>query len=125
MAHRLDPPEDSTALNPDEIERRLGDEFPYVQADQQAGAEVVAGLIRQFERMPVPDGVVREHRRLQCSAVRFTVADSPNFGDAYLRFTAIPGHGLLVGYHSAAHERASERLLWRCARALGDTITLL
>jgi hypothetical protein len=125
MAHRLDPPDGAAALNTDEIERRLRDEFPYVEADQQAGAEVVAGMIRQFERMSVQEEVVREHRRLQPSAVHFTVADSPDFGGAYLSFTAMPGRGLVVGYHSAGHEQSSDLLLRRCARALGYEITLL
>ena len=125
MAHQMDPPEERAALDPEEIERRLRGKFTYVEADRQAGAEHVAGMIRQFERMPIPDEVIQEHRRLRSSAVRFIIADSPDFGDAYLNFTAIPGHRLFVGYHSAEHERASGPLLRRCAHALGYEITLI
>jgi hypothetical protein len=125
MAHRLDPPEADQALDPAEVVRRLRAEFSHVEADAPAGAEVVAAMIRQFERMNVPPPVVEEHHRLLPSAIRIVVADAPDFEDAYLCFTALPGRGFLVGYHSARHERESGGLLERCARALGYEITLV
>jgi hypothetical protein len=125
MAHRLDPPEGLPALAPEEIARILRAEFAHVEADAQAGAEVVASMLRQFERMRAPQRIIEEHRRLLPSAIRFVVADVPDFVDAYLCFTALPGQGFLVGYHSARHEAASAALLRRCTRALGYEITLV
>lgn len=125
MAHRLDPPVDSPALPPDEVERRLRAEFGHVEADADGGAEVVASMLRQFERMNAPPEVVEEHRQLLPSAVRFVVAEAPDFADAYLCFTAMPGRGFLLGYHSARHEREARPLLDRCARVLGYGVTLV
>src|SRR5579871_310996 len=125
MAHRLDPPEAAEALDPAEVVRRLRAEFFHVEADASRGAEHVAAMIRQFERMSVPPSVVEEHRRLLPSAIRIVVADAPDFGDAYLCFTALLGRGFLVGYHSARHEQASAALLERRAKVLGYEITLV
>ncbi len=125
MAHRLDPPEATLALDPAEVVRRLREEFSHVEADAPGGAEVVAAVVRQFECMGAPQPVIEEHRRLLPAAVRMVVADAPDFEDAYLCFTALPGRGFLVGYHSARHEQASGALLERCARVLGYEITLV
>lgn len=123
-AHRLDPPENHRAHTPAEVERRLREEFDHVEADKEEGAEFVASMIRQFERMGAPQTIVEEHRRLQPWAVRFVVADTPDFVDAYLCFTAMPGQGLFIGYHSAEHLEASASLLERCADVLGYRIRL-
>jgi hypothetical protein len=125
MAHRLDPIEDGEALDPGEVVRRLRAEFSHVAADAPGGAEHVAAMVRQFERMGAPPPVIEEHRRLLPSAIRIVIADAPAFGDAYLCFTALPGRGLFVGYHSARHEEASGALLERCAQVLGYEITLV
>jgi hypothetical protein len=125
MAHRLEPPEATEPLDPTEVARRLRAEFPHVEADASGGADVVAAMIRQFERMNAPPPVIEEHRRLAPSAIRIVVADAPDFRDAYLCFTALPGRGFLVGYHSARHEQESRVLLERCARVLGYEITLV
>lgn len=125
MAHRLDPPDDVEPLDPCEVVRRLHAEFSHVEADAQGGAEHVAGMIRQFERMSAPPAVIEEHRRLLPRAIRIVIADVPDFGDAYLSFTALPDQGLFIGYHSARHEHASAALLERCAQVLGYEITLV
>lgn len=82
-------------------------------------------MIRQFERMGAPLAVIEEHRRLLSSSVRFVVADVPDFVEAYLAFTAMPGRGFHVGYHSAWHEQEAGPLLDRCARVLGYEVTLV
>jgi len=125
MAHRLDPPEGESYLSPAEVVRRLWGEFGFVQADARAGAEHVAAMIRQFERMDFPAAVIEEHRQLQPHAVHLVVADTAEFGDAYLSFAALPGQGPLIGYHSRRHESAAAALLARCCRALGYHATEL
>src|SRR5687767_7047007 len=105
VAHRLDPPSGQPHLPPAEVVRRLEGEFGFVDADADAGAEHVAGMIRQLERMGCPDSVIEECRQRQVPAVRVTVADSPEFTDEYVSFVAMPDEGLFVGYHSAEHEQ--------------------
>lgn len=124
MAHRLDPVEGDPYLPPSEVVRRLASEFRFVTADPEAGAGHVAEMIRQFERMSFPGEVIEDHRRRQAEAVRVTVADSLGVADECLSFVAMPGAGLFVGYHSAAHERAAAPLVERCGRALGYLVTL-
>lgn len=97
MARRLEPLEDFPALASGEIERRLRAAFAHAEAESEAGAEVVASMIRQFERMGAP------HPRLLASIFRFVVA--LNFADAYLSVTAMPCRGLLVGDCSARRRR--------------------
>jgi hypothetical protein len=45
MAHRLDPPEATEALDPAEVVRRLRVEFLHVEADVSAGAEAIAAMM--------------------------------------------------------------------------------
>ena len=125
VAHHLDPPMDSPALLPTEIERRLRAEFAYVEADVAAGSDMVASMIRQLERMNAPPATIKEHRQLLPFAVRFVVADAADFTEAYLCFTALPGKGFLIGYHGATQEQEAGPLLERCARSLGYEVTLL
>ncbi len=83
----------------------------------------MASMIRTFEGMRAPlvateeqrQAVIEEHRRLQPLAINIVVADSAEFEDDYLRFVAMPGKGLIIGYHSARHEAASAPLLEHCA----------
>src|SRR5262245_1607704 len=105
MAHRLEPNKGGSYLPPAEVVRRLEGEFAFVEADSATGAEQVDSMIRQFERMRAPAEVIAEHRDLRPCAISVVVADTPEFADAYLSFVAMPGRELLVGYHSARHER--------------------
>lgn len=125
VAHRLDPPSGQPHLPPAEVVRRLEGEFDFVDADADAGAKHMSGMIRQLERMGRPDSQIEEFRQRQVLAVRVTVADSPEFTDEYVSFVAMPGEGLFVGYHSAEHERRAAPLLERCGWALGYEITLV
>jgi hypothetical protein len=119
VAHRLELADGSPHLPPAEVIQRLEAEFAVVEADAAAGAEHVAAMIRQFERMGVPEAVIDEHRQMQPAAVHLVVADDPNPGEAYLSFAALPGQGLFVGYSSGQHEEAAGPLLARCCRVLG------
>lgn len=119
MAHRLEPLDGSSYLPPSEVVRLLEGEFAVVEADAAAGAEHVAAMIRQFERMRAPAAVIDEHLEMQATAIHLVVADDPHPGDEYLSFAAMPGQGLFVGYSSGQHEETAEPLLERCCRALG------
>jgi len=119
MAHWLGPPEGQPYLPPAEVAHRLEAEFAVVEADADAGAEIVAGMIRQFERMGFPAECIEEHRQLQPLAVQVLVADDPDPGEAYLQFCVLPGRAILVGYCSVQHEQAAGPLLDRCCKALG------
>jgi hypothetical protein len=121
MAHRLGPPDGKPPLAPDEVIARLREVFPYVTADEHDGAFVVAHVIRRFEQLHSPKEVA-EYKRLLPMAINIVVADTPDFGETYLRFTAMPGQALLVTYRSARHEALGAALLERCAAVLGYQI---
>ena len=118
MAHRLSPRADDPYLSPKEVVRRLREEFDFVDADPEAGADHVGDMIVQFLRMGVPDTVVEAHRQVQSAAIRVTIADNL-VDDMELSFVTMPGEGLLVGYYSGEHEEATSELLRCCADALG------
>jgi hypothetical protein len=119
MAHRLEPRAGEPYLPPGEIVYRLEGEFAFVEADAEAGANHVAAMIRQFERMNAPPALIEEHRQLQPATIHLVIADAPQFVDEYLSFAALPGQGLLIGYHSRQHQDAAAPLLERCCRVLG------
>ena len=119
MAHRLEPDDGTPYLAPGEVARRLAAEFAVVDVDAAAGADHVANMIRQFERMEVPSEVIAKHRALQPMALKLFVADEAIPGEAYLSFAALPDQGLFIGYSSRQHEMAAGPLMLRCCRLLG------
>jgi hypothetical protein len=124
MAHRLSPKVGQPYLSPSEVVRRLRDEFDFVDADREAGADHVGDMIAQFLRMRAPQEIIEAHRKAQPEAIQISVADEPA-GEAYLSFVAMPEEGLFIGYHSGGHERATEASLRRCAQALGYEIEVV
>ena len=124
MAHRLVPKANQRYLSPDEIVRRLEDEFGYVVADREAGADMVGDMIAQFLRMRAPQELIESHRKAQEQAIRLLVADEPTT-EALLVFVAMPNAGLFIDYHSRQHEVAADGCLHRCASALGYEIKLV
>jgi len=125
MAHRLVPETECPPLDPGEVVRRLRREFDAVVADREAGVRHIDQMIAQFRRMGLPSEVIEGHRGMREQAIEVIVTDDPASEVAYLKFVAMPGEGLFIGYHSGGHEDAARPLLERCARALGYRIELV
>jgi hypothetical protein len=124
-AHRLDPIEGKPYLSPAEVVHRLEVEFSHVERSAEAGAKHVAAMIRQFEGMMMPAGIIDAFKEFQPFAIQVVVADSPDYAEAFLSFVAMPEHGLFIGYHSDDHEQAAASLLERCREALGYQVIQL
>jgi hypothetical protein len=125
MAHRLVPRSGDPPLGPEEVVRRLRQEFAIVEDDREAGARHVDQMMAQFRRMNAPEEVIAAHRRMRDEATHVVVTDDPTSEVAYLSFTAMPGEGLFIGYHSRQHEDTAHPILERCAQALGYEIELV
>jgi hypothetical protein len=125
MAHRLVPETECPPLDPGEVVRRLRREFDAVVAGREAGAGHIDQMIAQFRRMGLPGEVIEGHRGMRERAIEVIVTDDPASDLAYLKFVAMPGEGLFIGYHSGGQEDAARPLLERCARALGYRIELV
>ena len=118
MAHRLSPITEGEYLEPKEIVRRLRAEFEFVEADADAGTEVVADMIKQFQRMKAPQEMIEAHRAMLGKAIRIVVSDREDFEDDYLTFTAMPNGDPFIGYSSGEHEDAAAPLLERACKIL-------
>ncbi|MBW3599578.1 MAG: hypothetical protein KY475_20190 [Planctomycetes bacterium] len=81
MAHRLSPITEDGYLEPQEIVRRLRAEFEFVEADADAGTEVVADMIKQFQRTKAPQEMIDAHRAMLGKAIRVVVSDREDFED--------------------------------------------
>src|SRR4051794_29649398 len=118
VAHRLSPITEGAYLEPQEIVRRLRAEFEFVEADDDAGKEVVADMIKQFQRMKAPQEMIDAHRAMLGKAIRIVVSDREDFEDDYLTFTAMPNGDPFIGYSSGQHEDAAAPLLERACKIL-------
>lgn len=54
-----------------------------------------------------------------------SITDDAESETRYLRFMLIPERPILIGYHSATHERDSDLLLGRLASVLGYRVKLV
>lgn len=118
MAHRLYPITEGGYLEPQEIVRRLRAEFDFVEADPDAGTEHVVDMIKQFQRMEMPQEVIDEHRAMLGKAISIIVSDREDFEDDYFSFTAMPGGYPFIGYSSLHHEEAAAPLVERACKIL-------
>ena len=118
MAHRLSPIVEGAYLEPKEVIRRLRAEFEFVEADAGAGTELVADMIKQFQRMSAPQEIIDWHRAVLGKAIHIVVSDREDFEDDYLAFTAMPGGDPFVSYSSGQHEHAASPLLDRACKVL-------
>jgi hypothetical protein len=118
MAHKLSPVDEAQYLQPDEVVRRLREEFKFVEADRDAGSKVVADMIKQFERMDAPREIIDAHRAMLGKALRVIVSDRENFDNDYIIFTAMPGSSPFIGYCSRQHEDSATPLLERVCKTL-------
>jgi hypothetical protein len=125
MAHRLCPALEGEPLEPGEVVRRLSRGFAAVYEDWDAGAKHIDQMVAQLQRMNAPSEVIEAYRQKRNETVHLIVTDDPTSEVAYLSFAAMPGEGLLIGYHSGQHEDAARPSLKKCARALGYLIHLV
>ena len=109
---------DGAYLEPTEIVRRLRAEFGFVEADADAGTEVVADMIKQFQRMNAPQEMIDAHRAMLGKAIHVVVSDREDFENDYLAFTAMPGGDPFISYSSSQHEDAAAPLLDRACKML-------
>ena len=124
MAHRLDPPEGRPYLDPEEVVRRLRDEFAHCEADADQGADIVGDMVAKLIELNAPQQIIDTAMAGRDRSLRVTVADDA-LSDVYLSFVVRPGAGLLIGYYSGRHEVAARPVLERCARALGYDATVV
>jgi hypothetical protein len=118
VAHQLSPLNEGEYLEPKEIVRRLRAEFAFVEADADAGNDVLADMLKQFQRMKAPQEIIDAHRAMIGRAVRVVVSDREGFEDDYIAFTAMPNGGPFISYSSGQHEDAAAPLLERVCKIL-------
>lgn len=124
MAHKLMPPDGKPFLAPEEVVRRLRDEFEFVETDAEEGRDHVQAMVLQFIKMESGGKVgcevhIDRLQKARESAVMVVIADDEKSQDGRLRFAVIPGEPIIVGYWSGRHQRLAEPLLKRCSQALG------
>lgn len=124
MAHILSPPDGVAFLDPEEVARRLKDEFDYTAIDRDEGADVVGAIVAKLVELDAPQEVIDFQLASQDRALQIVVSDDST-SDDYLQFTVKPNNGIFIGYFSYDHQQATRPLLERCACALGYKITLL
>ena len=124
MTHKLTPADGKTYLTPDEVVRRLSDEFDVVESDAQQGREHVQAMVRRFLKAGAEETIDRLQKGCD-AAVMVVIADEPQSQDGRLRFAVIPGEPIIVGYWSGRHRRLAEPLLKRCSQALGYSVELV
>lgn len=124
MAHRLEPPQGRSYLDPREVVERLRDEFPDCEADADQGADDVGDLIAKLIELNAPQAIIDHAVAGRDRSFTVVVADDMA-SDDYLRFIVRPDEGIHIGYFSAQHEAAVQPLVERCAQALNYKVVLL
>jgi hypothetical protein len=119
MGHRLFPIVEGAYLEPEEVAHRLRAEFPFVDADRNAGADVVERAIREFRKSNAPEELLDATRRQSLKAIRIIVADRTGFDEDYLEFTVMPGGPPYVPYLSGRHVTAAAPVLSKVCKVLG------
>ncbi|RCS40584.1 hypothetical protein DTL42_24750 [Bremerella cremea] len=124
MAHILSPADGASYLDPEEVFRRLREEFDYTAIDRDEGSDVVAAIIAKLVELKAPQEVIDFQVACQDRAIQVKIAEDAVSED-YLQFTVKPNDGIFIGYVSAEHEAAMRPLVERCARVLGYQIELI
>jgi len=123
-AHRLAPVNGHAYLSPLVVVMRIAAEFAYIDADEKAGCDCVAEIIRLIEarNRRSKDSLLAERieqlERVKDRAVHVCFGDNPGCDKSYLCAVAIPGEPLIFEYDSVEHEEAVQPLIERCARIL-------
>jgi hypothetical protein len=124
-AHQLGPVNGHAYLSPLVVVMRIASEFAYIDADEKAGCDAVADIIRKSEvrnrrgRDPLLAERIEQLERVKDRAVHVCFGDDPGCDKSYLCAVVIPGEPLVFEYDSLEHEQAVQPLLERCARILG------
>jgi hypothetical protein len=111
-------------LEPEDVIERLKDEFNYVVADREQGADHVSSMIAKFIELNAPQQFIDDCLAGQDRSYWVSVADDDATEDD-IGFILQPGVGPLIGYHSQHHEDAARPLLERCAATLNYQIVLV
>lgn len=139
MSHRLSPRFDQSWLTPDEVVERLREEFRFVQADREAGADHVGDMIAALLRMKAGrqrgrdashesseiDRVIARLELVRDDAMAMSVSDDPASEFEQLEFAIVPGEPILIGYSCRQHEDAGTLLAKRVAAALNYDVKLV
>lgn len=123
--HRLAPTHGRPYLSPLVIVMRIAAEFAYFEADETAGSDRVAEVIRQIQtrsrrnKDPLLAERIEQLEKVKDRAVHVCFGDDPGCDKSYLCAVVIPGEPLIFEYDSPEHEEAAQPLLERCAKVLG------
>ena len=121
MTHMLMPSDGNSYLSPDEVVRRLREEFDVVETDAEQGREHVQELVRRCLKAGREETIDRL-QKARDAALMVVISDEPISQDGRLRFAVIPGEPIIVGYWSGRHQRLAEPILKRCSQALGYSV---
>jgi len=121
MTAHLDPRPGCPHLDPDEIVRRLEDEFEVCDVDADAGQKFAADVLAKLIELRAPQNYVDELAKGRNRARMVLIADDPSSED-YLDFMICPNRGIVIAHYSGRHQNATRPLLKRCARALDYVI---
>src|ERR1043165_9407198 len=103
MTHKLTPAEGKHFLPPEDVVRRLRDEFEIVEVDAEEGKEQVQSMLLQLIKMQQGglagcEEKIAQIQKVQAEALMVTVSDDPQSQDAMLRFLLIPDSQIIVPY---------------------------
>jgi hypothetical protein len=129
MTHKLSPADRTSYLEPEEVVRRLRQEFEVVDLDPDQGREHVQGMVRRLLKMESGGAVgmdvhIDRLQKARDGTVMVIIADDDRSPDGRLKFAVIPGEPIIVGYWSGRHQRLAEPLLKRCSQVLGYSVGL-
>ena len=130
MAHELTPKAGQPYLSPEEVVRRLKNNFKYVDASASRGAapieQGIAYMVSARQSgAPYTDEEIERLRGVKDKAIDVIVADESRADLAYLSVLIEPDEKLFFGYESGEHEDAAKPLLERIAKALEYEIELV
>ncbi|TWT47220.1 hypothetical protein [Botrimarina hoheduenensis] len=123
-------PEDDSFLPVEEVITRLRKVFSYVVADAEKGAASIDGTIEYYEKRKRHsvdadehyDAIIEELRSHRSRSYMLTLADSEDYGDAYLTTVVEPDKPIFFGFSSPEHERKALPMVQRFADATGYDI---
>ncbi len=128
MTHKLTPMTGKPFLSPEEVVRRLRDEFEIADVDAEEGRDQAQNMLLQLIKMQQGglsgcEEKIERTQKVQADALMVTVSDEPQSENALLRFLLIPDSEIIVTYYSGEHQRLAEPLLKRCSEVLGYPIS--
>lgn len=126
LSHHLFPFEGSPYLKPDEVARRLREEFTICEVDREAAYEIVGDMIAKLIQLKAPQTVIDRAVAGRAGSLMIFIADDEQSAkEVYLNLNVRPDDGILIGYSSRSHEQSVWPLVERCAKALNYEIHLV